>query len=111
MIELVFLVAACTGIAGVARRRGSRGWPFVAAAAGGAFLVSSIAVTAFGRGPDILIRWAWIGLCYLATFALTGGGRRLAETWQCPECRLFNEPTTLVCPCGYRAPTDSPAVR
>jgi hypothetical protein len=106
MIELIVLIAVCGGIVAVARRRGARGWPFVVAALAGWLVVSVVGVALVGSGPDILLRWGWLGLCYLAVFVLTGGGRRLESSWQCPECQFFNEPTTLVCPCGYRYPAD-----
>jgi hypothetical protein len=54
-----------------------------------------------GAGPHILLAWGWIGLAYVSIFLIGGGGRRMKESWQCPECRFYNSPATLVCPCGY----------
>lgn len=104
MIELVLLVLALGGIREVARKRGSSGWGFVVVGASSYVFVDFAAVITAGAGPSLLFRWAWIGLCYGSVFVLTQGGRRLRESWQCPECQLFNEPTTLFCPCGYKHP-------
>jgi len=104
MIELIFLLITLGVIRQIAERRGSNGWLFAAVTLVGYIVVSIAATRLLGSGPNILACLAWLGLCFLAAFVLTGGGRRLSSSWQCPDCRLHNEPTTLVCPCGYRYP-------
>jgi hypothetical protein len=102
MIEIFALVIVAGAIRETARRRGARPWPFVVAAVLAHILSGVLGLLLLGRGPDIMVRWAAVGLVYASTFLLTGQGRRLKSSWQCPECQFFNPPTTLVCPCGYR---------
>jgi hypothetical protein len=104
MIEFLILLACAAGIREVAKRRGSNGWIFALGAVVGFFVFGSLSVALFGPGPNYLVSWGWVGVCYLSVFLLTGKGRRLESSWQCPECRFYNDPTTLLCPCGYRYP-------
>ena len=104
MIELFILAIAGAGIAYFARRRGSRGWPFVLVMLVGYLAIIFFVGGLYGRGPAWIAGIAWCFLVYGAVFFLVGGGRRAPESWQCPECHLFNEPTTLHCACGYDYP-------
>ena len=103
MIELLFLIGAMGAINEIAKKRGASGWPYVVAGVLGWFFAGTISAAALGPGPNIFFAWGWVGLCYAAVFLLTGDGRRLPSSWQCPQCRMFNDPTTLICPCGQPA--------
>jgi len=102
MIEIFWVVLASSGLAGLARRRGGRAWPWVVLLVVGYLIVTKTAALLIGAGPHLLVGLLWIGLIFGAVLVFVGRGRRQKSTWQCPECQFFNEPTTLVCPCGYR---------
>jgi len=38
---------------------------------------------------------------------LAHGAKKAGDTWRCPECRLYNDPGTLVCLCGFENPETS----
>jgi hypothetical protein len=101
MIEIIALLIVFGAFHETAKRRGVKGWPFVVVGLVGWLLLSILAPVIVGAGPDILLAWGWIGLAYVSIFLIGGGGRRMRESWQCPECRFYNSPATLVCPCGY----------
>ena len=102
MIEIILFIMAAGGIGARARQR--RIDPKIAtgvAIAGWAvfFLAGLVAL-----GPvSLVLRWLWLGGVYLY-IELAHGRRRASETWQCPDCRMFNDPGTLVCLCGYENP-------
>jgi len=104
VLELLMAVIAVGVIRETARRRGGKAWPFLTAAALGYFVVGIAVHRAVGQGPAGLAAWAWVALCYFSIFILVGKGRRMRESWQCPDCRGHHPPTTLVCPCGYKPP-------
>lgn len=101
MIELFALIFALAGIHETARRRGVPGWPFVVVGAVGWLLAGVLAAAAFGKGLHFFFSWGWVALTYFSTFIIGGGGHQLSSTWQCPDCRAFNTPSTLVCLCGH----------
>ena len=107
MIEILILVACLAAFRETAKRRGVAGWPFVVVAAAGWLILGTLGITTFGDGPHIFISWGWVGLTYLSIFLIGGGGRRLRDTWQCPDCQLFNPPSTIVCPCGHQPPANA----
>ncbi len=102
MIEIIFLVVVLAAFRETAVRRGVRAWYFILAALVGYVLIGNVAAMVLGVGPHYFFAWGWIGLVYVSIYLIGGGGRRLKETWQCPECRLFNAPSTIVCPCGHK---------
>ncbi len=102
MIELIFLVVSLSAFQETARRRGLKGWPFITVALVGFLVFGNLAMSVFGMGPHFFFSWGWLGLTYLSIFLFGGLGRSFRETWNCPECRLFNGPSTIVCPCGFR---------
>lgn len=59
-----------------------------------------------GPGPALFVGLVWIGIFFGIVFLAVGGGRAARDTWQCPEGQFYNEPTTLVCSCGYRVKAD-----
>jgi len=101
MIEILFLIAALAAFRETAVRRGVVGWPFVVIAAVGWFFAGVFSSLIVGPGPSMFFSWGWVGLTYASIFLIGGGGRRMKDTWQCPDCRLYNPPSTIVCPCGY----------
>ena len=104
LIELILLISAAGGIRETAKRRGSSGWLFAIAAVLGFFVLGGVGLVLFGKGPHYFFSWGSVLICYWSVFILTGGGMRLSDSWQCPECRFRHDPTTLLCPCGYRHP-------
>jgi len=109
MLEIIGLCLAGAGLARFARLRGGRGWPWVVALVAGYLTFTAIAAVLIGTGPTLIVGGAWVGVLFLALPYVLGRGRREQSTWQCPECQFFNDPTTLVCPCGYRLPERTPA--
>ncbi len=103
MIEIFLVVLGTAAIADAARRRGGSPWLFGVVAVIGYLIAGSVAAQALGRGANLVGGAVWLGVCYGAVFLLVGKGKAARNTWQCPECRFFNEPSTLVCACGYRA--------
>lgn len=106
MIEILFLIGALAAFSETAKRRGTTGWPFILVGAIGWFFAGSIAAALAGPGPSMFFSWGWVGLTYASIFLIGGGGRRMKDTWRCPDCRLYNPPSTIVCPCGYEPPAD-----
>ena len=107
MVEIIFLVVVLAAFRETASRRGVTGWPFILVAVVGYLLVGTVAAAIFGKGPHFFCSWGWVGLTYLSIYIIGGGGRKLKDTWRCPECRLFNSPSTIVCPCGYKPPAEA----
>ncbi len=101
MIELIFLIVSLSAFQETARRRGTKGWPFIIVALVGYFIFGSLAARVLGVGPHFFVSWGWVGLSYLSIYIVGGRGRTFRDTWNCPECRLFNSPSTIVCPCGF----------
>lgn len=102
MIELIALFIVLGTFHETAKRRGVKSWPFIVAGFLGWLLVGMLGAALVGVGPHMLLAWGWIGLTYGSIFVIGGEGRMMKESWQCPECRFYNSPSTLVCPCGYR---------
>lgn len=103
VLEIFFLVASMTVFSETGKRRGTNPWPFTVVALVGFFVLPSLSVYFVGGGTALFVKAGWLALVYGSLFVLGGRGRRLADTWQCPTCMLFNPPTTLVCPCGQVA--------
>lgn len=49
-----------------------------------------------------LLSFLWLVVQLPLVYFAVAGARRTKGHWQCPDCRLFNRPSTLVCDCGYR---------
>lgn len=103
MFEIIILCIAGAALARLAKLRGGRGWPWVVAMVLGYIVVGSVTAFLVGRGPHLIAGGVWIALLFPALILLVGRGRRMRSSWQCPNCQFFNDPTTLVCPCGYHA--------
>lgn len=108
MIEVIALLVVLGAFRETAKRRGVRGWPFIIVGLVGWLLFSTVALSMVEGGPEVhlawgwvALSWGWVGLTYISIFFIGGGGRRMKESWQCPECHFWNSPTTLVCLCGY----------
>jgi len=102
MIEIIALLIVLGAFHETAKRRSVKGWPFIAVAVVGWLLLRTLAPLIVPPGPDVLLAWGWVGLTYVFIFLIGGGGRRMNDSWQCPECRFYNTPATLVCLCGYK---------
>ena len=102
MIEIIALVIVLGAFRETAKRRGVKGWPFMVVGLLGWLLGEMLGAAVVGVGPNLLLAWGWIGLTYGSIFIIGGGGRTMKESWQCPECRCYNSPSTIVCLCGYK---------
>lgn len=102
VFEILLLIVVSGALAELTRRRGGSPWVTVPVAVLGYFVVRAGSLALLGSGPDMLAAALWFVLCFGAVFLIFGGGRRARSTWQCPDCQFFNEPTTLVCPCGFK---------
>lgn len=102
MYEVILLGLCTAGLARFARLRGGKGWPWGLAMVVGYFVVQPVGVALLGVGPYPLVGMAFVGFMFGVVFLAVGRGRRLRSSWQCPVCEFWNDPTTLVCPCGYR---------
>ena len=104
MIELGVLVFAVMGVNEAAKRRGLSGAPFAVASVVG-WVVGKFAPFVLFAWPSpfagFVFGWAAVGLVFLSTFVIGGGGRSRPSTWRCPDCLAFNPPSTLVCLCGH----------
>ena len=102
MIEIIPLLLFLGAVHETAKRRGVKGWPFLVVGLVGWRLLRAFLPLVMAPGPDVLLAWSWVGLTYASIFLIGGGGRRMKDSWQCPDCRFYNTPTTLVCLCGYK---------
>lgn len=102
MFEIIALLIVFGTFHETAKRRGVKGWPFIVVGLVGWLLLRTLAPLVVEAGPDILLAYGWLGVTYVSIFLIGGGGRRMKDSWQCPECRFYNTPATLVCLCGYR---------
>lgn len=102
MIEIIFVALSMAAVARLARRRGGKGWIWAVGLALSYLVVVTLGAIVIGSGPALIVGLLWIGIYFAIVLLAAGGGRTASDTWQCPECQFFNEPTTLVCPCGYR---------
>jgi hypothetical protein len=101
MLELVALLIVFGAFLDTAKRRGTKGWPFVVAGIVGYLVFNTVGYAVVGHGANLFFGFGWLGLVYLSIFQIGGKGRSMPGTWRCPECRLFNPPDTIVCPCGF----------
>jgi len=101
MLEILFLaVPAIGGIGILAKKRGgSRGTWLGAALAGFVFCV--LLVPGF---TSFVSRWVWVGLVYVTMLLVTRRPVKLVHSWQCEECRAWNEPAAYICLCGRENP-------
>jgi hypothetical protein len=99
MFEWMLLIVAASGIGALARGRGGR--PLVHSALTiGAFLAGLGMALPFG--PDsafqFVFPWAGVGLVALFTrFALGAGRPKPDGIWSCPQCKMLNESSYIVC--------------
>ena len=103
MIEIVMLIIALAGIGDRAYRRGMPkvGTMLVAGLGWGVIFVLSMVAL----GPaGLFLRWIWLAGVYVFVHL----GAKVGDTWQCPDCRMFNDGGTLVCPCGHVHPDAPP---
>lgn len=107
MLEILFFLAALGGIGARAKQRGLGRTTWVAIAAAGWLLAFALSFTVLGP-TGLFLRWVWLGVVYLLIQASHGRAKVSVGSWQCMDCRLFNDEGTLVCLCGYRHP-DAPA--
>lgn len=102
MLELIILVGAISGIGARASQRRVDKTTAVGMAIGG-WLALALLGSLMPPPAGLLLRWLWLGGVYLF-IELAHGGKKAADTWQCPDCKMFNDAGTLVCLCGYENP-------
>ena|SRR5580704_6804504 len=105
MLEFIFLLIACGGIATFARARG--GNPFLRALVAGAGYAAIVwIVPLFVRLPAdsnaqiwlLIAAFGWVGAIALVTrFALGSGRKKPSGMWNCPNCRFLNQHYAVVC--------------
>jgi len=105
MIEILALIAAVGGIGTRAKQRRVNEWVAGSLAVGGWVILLVVGNAVFGAGA-VILRWLWVGAVYLF-IELAHGAKKAGDTWRCPECRLYNDPGTLVCLCGFENPETS----
>lgn len=103
VISTALLVFSMSGaVAGLAYRRGGRPGAWMALA-----VVGYCVLWYLGWEAGRLDLGEFVGFCWLLAlnplaYLMSAGFRRAPGHWQCPDCRCFNVPSTLVCDCGYR---------
>lgn len=102
MIEVIALIIALTGLAGIARGRGVPpklaggvaffGWLFVRLA--GMLLSPSVEVGLY----FVVVAWIWIALVagYLR-FVVAAGKPKPDSKWNCANCRYLNNASSVIC--------------
>ena len=104
MLELFLLVMFAAGLGAFVKKRGGTSWIWVVIFVVVYYSQAILLTMLLGRGASYIAVVVVAGVMFAGIFLLVGGGRRLRESWQCPECQFFNDPTTLRCDCGYRLP-------
>jgi len=112
MIEIaLFLLIVVPALALRAQQRGVNKIPYVIALIAGFALFWLLALLGLlGSGlVAVALRWVWVGGVFLVVEFLTNRGRKASGTWQCSNCRMFNDLRTLKCVCGtpYEATVSS----
>ena len=110
MLELVgFFFLVVPALALRAQQRDVNKVSYVVALIGGFASFSFLGLLGLGLAA-VVLRWIWIGGVFLVVEFLTNRGRKAAGTWQCSNCRMFNDLRTLKCGCGtrYEPPPDLP---
>jgi hypothetical protein len=106
LIVIILFIAALGAISDAAKRRGRDPWRYVVVAAVGVFTFAGLSAMVWGSGPELPVAIGWLGVVYASVFVLSSGKRHGQRgPWQCPQCHLFNEPSTLYCNCGEPAPS------
>ena len=111
MLEIVVLILTVPWFAVRARQRGLRGGLYLTLAIVGVvvlFFWGPVIVVLLGLHAwippaigSMALRWAWLGVLFLYLELLANRRRTAGESWMCPDCRLFNDPKTVVCSCGH----------
>ena len=97
---LLFCMAGTIG--GLAYRRGGRPWHWIPLAVFGYCVLRYIGWELGGSNLGKLVGFLWLLALFPLAYLKASGFRRAPGHWQCPDCRCFNLPSTLVCECGYR---------
>src|SRR5437763_15495099 len=114
MLEIIGLLIAVGGIAGLARGRGAS--PVVAGffAAGGWAVIEiggGLFVSAENRLWLMVLAWAWVGGVALFVRFVIGASRPKPDgKWNCSDCRYLNNSSSVICEaCGkpWRSATEA----
>lgn len=101
MLEIIALVITFGAYQEAAQRRGVKGWPFIIVGLVGYIFFSRLGAELMEPGAAPFFGFGFLALLYGSIYIIGGGGRSMPDTWQCPDCRAYNPPSTIVCPCGY----------
>ena len=98
MLEIVIFIVAMSLLAKQAKQRAIPAAPVI--------LLTSVGFgIALLIGPvGIILRWLVVIVAFVCVQFLTHVGQAIGESWQCPDCRMYNDPETLRCLCGYQHP-------
>ncbi|MDA8017958.1 MAG: hypothetical protein MPN21_10975 [Thermoanaerobaculia bacterium] len=99
MAEIIILIVALAGISSRARQRGLSGTKYLAVAGLGYLFFFA----AGSSGPVFVLRWLWVAGVF-AMVEWIHGDPTIGESWQRPECRMYNEPGDAACLCGHQHP-------
>jgi len=105
MLEIIFLIAAGSGIAAYARGRSGNPWLWGALAIGGYFFAVWIApiFIPIARDPEVhfwstVAGFAWVGvIAFCARFLLGLSRKKPSGIWSCPNCRYLNQQYAVIC--------------
>jgi hypothetical protein len=102
VLEIFILIVVLGGLGSRATQRRLDRTLVIGTAAVGWVVI--LFVSAFALGPaGIILRWLWLGGVFLYV-ENSHGGVTVGDTWQCLDCRMFNDGGTLTCLCGYANP-------
>jgi len=104
---LLWFVAGAIGR--IAYRRGGRPWPWMVLAVIGYCVLYYLGWELGDSGLGKLLGFLYLLVVFPLAYIKPAGLRRVPGHWQCPDCRCFNVPSTLVCDCGHRL-TEEPGV-
>ncbi len=101
MLEILILVGVLAGVGNRAHQRGLDKSTYVAIAATGWAVFFVLTLVALGP-LGLFLRWSWVGGVWLFMESSHGGAKVSEQSWQCPDCRMYNDGGTLICLCGYK---------
>ena len=104
MIEIVGFIMVLVAMSDEAKKRGRDPAGFLLLTGAGYTLL----LFANLGGPGLIFRWIWVAVCWAIVVSGNAGNTVAEISWQCPDCRLYNEPSTLRCHCGFVYDTAAP---
>jgi hypothetical protein len=100
MLEILAFIGILSAIGSRARQRGATNHIFVITTGVGFIVLYLLSIAILGY-IGFLLRWLWLGIMFIGVKHATARGRKVEESWRCPDCTMFNDSSTLRCLCGY----------